>query len=114
MALMNDQCVWSAVPVETLDLPSFCAPILSPDDAKMATFIDFWNVHRSGDPAVDFARGREHAEEAIFHAGKIGQASFVDCVTMWIALNVKWGWIQFGFIEQGFFSRIMEERGFFA
>jgi hypothetical protein len=84
------------------DLPMFCSAILKDDDPRCVTWIDFWDVSRSGDHAADAATGEAFAEMAISYARRINMPTFVFYVAFAIEIKVFYGIIELGPMEATF------------
>jgi hypothetical protein len=85
--------------------PTFCAVAFR--NERQAAWIDFWAVNASGDPAVDYARGRRYADEAIRHVQTTGQPVFIECVLVFMSMKLRHR--EAGELERGFIDRIVNE-----
>lgn len=89
------------LPPDLDDLPSFA--VVRPETHELGGCWDFWNVTTTGDPALDQARGRVFAAEAIECA-----ARQQHCAPIAFALCAIAERGEVGNVEAGFLVRIAE------
>src|SRR6266853_6682582 len=87
--------------------PTFCAVAFRNENRAAVTWIDFWAVKPCGDPAADYARGQQYADEAIWHARTTDQPVFIECVLMFMSMKLHDR--DAGELERGFVDRIVND-----
>jgi hypothetical protein len=85
--------------------PTFCAVAFR--NERQASWIDFWAVKASGDPAADYARGQRYADEATRHVRTTGQPVFIECVLVFMSMKLRHR--EAGELERGFIDRIVSD-----
>ena len=98
-------------PIETFDtlgLPPFCAPVPKSDDPSLMTFINYWAPLPSDDPAGDWERGKEYADEAVAYAERGNHPMFIPAVIGTMNYFLKCGLCEIGPLEAGFLIRLRD------
>jgi hypothetical protein len=94
---------------QSTDFPSFCAFAFKKDNPSVLSWIDFWAVEPSTSAEADYARGQRYADEAIWHVRATGQPAFIECVLIFIGINLREKERCAGGLEQGFLDRIASD-----